>query len=332
MPDLITFARKHITTAQRNGSVAGLSAALSEIAIWSYSRAHERILDRERIIWADDWDICIIIDACRYDILIEVAYEYDWLPWNLPAAWSAGSASPEWYGRTFDPDVLPDERVGLVTANPFAAKPAERHPYLRGSTPVDPRIDYCDYVFRDSWGCKVNDGYLDVTHPAVVTDRAHAAWQNHGLDRLVVHYMQPHIPFRSRPEWFGGRENLRHFGEPDKEGGESIWHRLRDGRADRQEVRAAYVDNLRWVLGDIRRLHRAVDAELLLTSDHGNGMGEWGIWSHPPGIHAPCVRKVPWVHLTGEGGGSIESREVDAADEKGDDLTVDEQLKALGYM
>lgn len=205
---------------------------------------------------------------------------------------------------------------------------------LGDATPVDRHASViaAEYVYQDSWGCTVDGGHLDVTHPSVVTDRAHAMWADYDLDRLVVHYMQPHLPFRSRPEWFSDRDDLDTFGE---EGAKTyateekeLWKQLRDGERDRGAVWAAYCDNLRWVHEDIDRLRRAVAADLLITSDHGNAMGEWGVWGHPPEVNVSTLRRVPWVYVDGVGCDEFISR-----DDVGERTTMStaEQLAALGY-
>ena len=230
---------------------------------------------------------------------------------------------------------MPKERVGVVTANPFSMKPPERVDVLQ-NTPLheNPAVDKCHYVFQDSWGCEIDGEHLDVTHPDVVTNAAYDAWREWGVDRLVVHYMQPHIPFRSRPEWFGNRANLEHFGEPDaavnehyQDENKELWFRLRDGELERAEVWAAYRDNLRWGLNSVKRLVDAVDVNVLLTADHGNALGEWGVWAHPPRMQLPALRKVPWVEVSGAGG---EFDRVEVAESRAD-VGVDDQLRALGY-
>lgn len=331
MPNVAAFARKHAYRARTQGVRPAAREATAEAAMYVYGHVHDRLYDQGRLIWDDDWDICCVVDACRWDCWNAVVDGEQWPTGEY--AWSAGSASPEWYGETFQPDVLPDEQIGLVTANPFASKPSERMPkLLQGATPVHEQLAYCDYVFEDSWGCDVDSGYLDVTHPGDVTARAFSAWQSHGLDRLVVHYMQPHLPFRARPEWFATRENLDDFGEgrkPYASGGKEIWKQVRDGERERAEVWDAYCDNLQWVLDDIDRLRTSVDARMLVTSDHGNGLGEWGVWSHPPKCPIPAVRKVPWVFVD-----CYADQEFQPRDEanSGVEKSTEAKLKALGYL
>lgn len=294
----------------------------------------------ERLIWLDDWDICVIADATRMDQWLEVTSDIPWISDGDNSEWSVGSCSPEWYTKTFIPAAIPDGDIGVVTANPFAAKTDDKPSHLTG-IPLhsNPEVDYIDYVFQDSWGCDVEGGYLDVTHPAVVTERAWQAWEDEDLDRLVVHYMQPHLPFRSRPEWFGRRANLKHFGNGDNEYHErnkEIWQELRDGEVDRDEVWESYCDNLSWVLEHIHRLWEAADAEFLLTADHGNAMGEQGVWSHPADVRIPELREVPWVFLSGRGSGGFESAEYSDYKPEGREMPIQEgvrtRLKNLGYM
>lgn len=337
MPDIKQFIKKHGKTAQTEGYRRAVRGAFHEAGTWSLSRVAERVYGEGDYIWDDpDWDVCCIVDATRWDQWQEISPEYDWL--DDESGWSVGSCSPEWYGKTFDPETLAGldtGRVGVVTANPFAGKHNRRMPHLLGdATPIDSHdFAVVDYVFDDAWGTEINGEYIDVVDPAVVTDRAWQAWTEYDLDRLVVHYMQPHLPFRARPEWFGRRQSLKHFGEDAGEAGEayagpgkSIWKRLRDGQVPRDEVWDAYCDNLRWGLDEIDRLRRALDGEILITADHGNAMGEWGVWSHPPHMMVPELRKVPWVHVGGDGGAFVPSAAEGVADR-----SVEAQLNALGY-
>lgn len=296
------------------------------------SELYRRRHGRGRLIWDADWDICLVADATRSDLLREVLPDYDWL--TPETGWSVGSSSVEWYGRTFSA-VPTAERVGVVTANPFSRKPNDRDElshWLKDATPIDRHVEHVDYVFEDIWGYDGPHGHIDVTPAEAVTDRAYEMWTGNDVDRLVVHYMQPHLPFRSTPEWHGKRGDLDHFGEPGSPydgDGKEIWKQVRDGERGHEEVWAAYRDNLRWVLDDINRLREALNAEFLLTADHGNGMGEWGVWSHPPGVYTPQLRRVPWVRFSGTADRAFEPSRV--GEETDGARDVSEQLEALGY-
>lgn len=285
-------------------------------------------------IWSADWDVCLVLDGCRADtferVLSTRAGEREYLP-PVDTRWSVGSASPEWIYETFR-DRYRDHwgRAGYVTANPFSGKHGGERPYVHPSVyPLRERgLAHLDEVWRYQWQGSTD---AETVAPGDVTDRALSAWDRRdelGVDRLVVHYMQPHIPFRRRTAWSPGWE-LERFGHDGKP--RDDWKQLRDGELDPVEFRAAYEDNLRWVLAEVDRWRELTDARVLVTSDHGNAMGEWGQWGHPAGCANPAMRRVPWVRFEGVGGGE-RARVASAAVSKAHDVEpATDRLKALGY-
>jgi hypothetical protein len=56
-----------------------------------------------------------------------------------------------------------------------------------------------------------------------------------------------------------------------------------------------------------------VDAErVVITADHGEGFGEYGVYEHPVGCPAPTIKRVPWATTTAADTGSYVPE--DAAD------------------
>jgi len=295
---------------------------------------------RSTPIWDERWDVALVLDATRFDVFKEVLVEsYDAVALNaelydnLEHNWSVGSASPEWINETFAPTNHADIRnTGYVTANPFSGHDPEKDNILDPSVyPLRNRpLGYLDEVWADQWPMQSNLATVD---PQEMTERGLWAWQHRdrlGIDKVIVHYMQPHIPFRSRPEWSAGWD-LAGFGLGGGEG-KDVWLQLRDGEIDEYELWNAYKDNLRWVFGEIVDWYNGTDAKILVTADHGNAMGEWGQWSHPPNSANPVLRKVPWVVIDGTG------EYVRDATPKGDPPEhsntgngVTDRLEALGY-
>lgn len=324
------FIRKQARIARDDGPVAAIRRGASEAAFRACTAAMPLVTTP---IWAGEWDVCLVLDACRADLFREVAPEYGWLPDTPSTSWSVGSASPEWIGHTFgDRHSGEWSTAGYVTANPFSGKRGDELGVLDPDVyPLSDRgLGYLDEVWRDQWPCGPD---LPTVAPGVLTDRALWTWRRReqvGIDRLVVHYMQPHIPFRSRPEWCDGWD-LEGFGTGGGKGKDS-WHQVRDGEIEAGAFWAAYRDNLRWVLGEVARWYRGTEARILITSDHGNGMGEWGVWSHPPRNAAPALRRVPWVTVQGV---NVWEPQIEPAGDPpvtaGSERAVDEQLEALGY-
>jgi len=272
-----------------------------------------------------------VLDATRYDLWTQVVGPT--LAAASTSVHSVGSASVEWINETFaDEHSARWRRAGYVTGNPHTAKPGG-HKWRNDSVyPLSDRgLAYLDEVWRDRWDV---DGMETVT-PSDMTARGLWAWSRRdrfNIDTLVVHYMQPHVPFRNG-DWTDGWKNTLAFGEPDKNpGNKDAWKKLRDGEVLEDEFWAAYRDNLGWVLEELDVWKRAVDGTVLVTSDHGNAAGEMGQWGHPPGSANPVLRKVPWAVLEADGDGvDIEPPGDPPVLEGIGDVDVAGRLGALGY-
>lgn len=321
------FAQKHSRTAKTDGLITAGKQATSEALM----RALLPIARRKATpIWAEEWDICLILDACRHDLFTEAARQREWLPNQPESRWSVGSASPEWINETFRPnynDMI--SRTSYVTANPFSGKDGTNAALDQQVFPLSDRpFAYLDEPWRDMWG----QADLPTITPQTMTDRGMAAYQHRDkldADRLVVHYMQPHIPFRSRPEWCKGWD-LEGFGTGGGKGEKDDWHRVRDGEIDANRFWAAYRDNLEWALDAVNQYRHQTDATILITSDHGNAMGEFSQWSHPHKSANPVLRKVPWVIINGVGDQAATDFSLPNS-ERASDANIENRLKALGY-
>lgn len=129
---------------------------------------HNLPISFEEPIYSRDWDVVVILDACRADSLQTVASEYDWLPESVPTLWSVGGTSTEWMENTFT-DAYAEEiaETAYVTANPYS------HDHIDES-----RFAFVDEVWRDGWDHDVG------TVPAeTVTERAVSAARTRDPDR-----------------------------------------------------------------------------------------------------------------------------------------------------
>lgn len=294
-------------------------------------------------VWHREWDVLLVLDACRVDQMEAVVEEYDQLPETVDTVWSQASCSIDWINRTFNahPDQTKD--AGYVTANPFADHNTEG---TKSADLKDSNLPYLKLLYLTHWQdiegetatdsdrtsrAKVGSGIATVP-PEPVTDHVIQAWRNrtdHGFNRLVGHYMQPHEPYRAHPEWGSGDSRLlENLVDEDAEAGSSVWPVAKEGHVSTDELWRAGVDNLRWVLDDItERLLPNVEGKVVLTADHGNAMGEWGEWHHPPGAISPAVRKVPWIEI------DCTDSQTEIVETETDSVEADitDQLEALGY-
>lgn len=276
-----------------------------------------------------DWDLLILLDACRWDLMEEVIDEYDFIE-TYDTFVGQSSHSREFLHKTFmknkrsgakklqvwkevleDPDNIEifknhyqmqdDEKISqtaYITWNMFSEM-------LEGDT-------FYDYAAlgRQEWG--YDDQILD---PRKLTDYAIDLLRSESPERTIVHYMQPHTPFRN---------------SDGTEVSGSVWDRIQRGEKDYQEAWAEYKDNLRWVLDEVELLLENVDSEkVIISSDHGNAIGEWGCYGHRPYVPIEGVKRVPWVETTATDKETYEPEveELESADKN----EIQERLKALGY-
>lgn len=269
-------------------------------------------------VYEREWDLLVVLDACRVDAMRLVADEYDFVE-AVGEHRSPGSNSPEWMEETFDA-AHEDAVAGTayVTANPHSEQ-------LDAS-----RFALVDEVWRYAWD------EAGTVRPADVTDRVVDVMRRRDGERVVAHYMQPHAPFRvaTHPGEtpLSVEDDLSDADDSDR----NVYDRLRDGEVAEESVWRAYCDNLRWALDSVETLLANVDADrVVLTADHAELFGEWGCYCHPRGVPVPALRRVPWVETTASDGGSYEPRldpDVSGDPTEGGEEQVDQRLRDLGYL
>lgn len=256
-------------------------------------------------VYEREWDLLIILDACRVDLLRSVADEYAFLD-GVERVESVGSMSKEWMAKTFTDEYESEmARTAYVTSNVFSER------LLDGN-----RFGALEEVWRDGW-----DEAVDTVRPRTLTNRAIRIAREDDPDRLIVHYVQPHHPFLDLEAF-----DADPFGPALSD---TAVDALRKGRIDRETFMDAYRDNLRRALDDVEVLLSNVDADrVAITADHGDALGEWGIYDHPVGCLHPAVRTVPWATTTATDRGTHDP-DIDRDD---GDSDVEQRLQALGYV
>jgi hypothetical protein len=282
-------------------------------------------------VYERDWDLLVILDTARVDAMREVADEYDFIG-DVGKLQSVGASSPEWVARTFTEEHADEiENTAYLSANGNAEAILEKDAptndpgYLTHSL-----LSRFDYVHADRlgrlerlWnyepvGEKGPHGHVEgATPPRYVTDRAIELGRTRNFDRTILHYHQPHNPYAARA--MAEDRPLHEWELHFRKNPEAAWE--------------SYMAELRYVLDDVELLLSNVDAErVVLTSDHGEGFGEYGVYGHPIGSLHPKIRTVPWVETSATDEGTYEPEtERPAASESASDQDVDETLEALGY-
>lgn len=270
-----TYLGGVVTDFRTNGVRSGTRTAGRDLLFGVYHSLPIRI---GTSVFEREWDILIILDACRPDLLEEVSGQYDFLPSEMPTMYSVGSRSDTWMQKNFA-EKYRDElaRTAYVTGNPYSDSFCSEREFA-----------LLDEVWSYAW-----DEDVGSVPAEDITDRAIATGRNHDFGRLLIHYMQPHFP--SFPQPLAEGIDLERFGTEWS----SVWDQLEDGTLSRQEVWSSYKKNLEYVLDNVGILLRNLDGDIvILSADHGNAIGEWGMYGHPINKPAPVLRRVPWVQVS----------------------------------
>lgn len=253
-------------------------------------------------IYEKEWDLLVVLDACRVDAMAEVIDEYSFLT-ELHTHRSTASTSGEWMRTSFTEEYEQElQNTVYVSANQHSSEVEDRQ-FLAFE-------GVYDYGWDSNHGTVLADTVTDV---AIQVGREYVG----SRDRMIVHYMQPHFPSIPKPLGHGSKFD-------------NVWKGLMVGRGNKGEIWESYIENLRYVLEHVELLLENVDADTVaITADHGNAMGEWGVYDHPLGVPIDCVKTVPWC-TTSAIDKQTRTPSVTKA-ESGVDTTVNDRLKSLGY-
>lgn len=263
-------------------------------------------------VMEEDWDNLLILDGCRYDL-----YEdRTWLGGTLQRRISSGSDSWEFLQANFGDGTYHD--TVYVTSNPHAYKLP------------DDVFHRVVNLLDDRW-----DPELQTVLPEDVAAAAVTAHEEYPNKRLLVHFMQPHFPFigeTGRRLDQGGI--VMHV--DDHDGEQMIWSKMRYGLVDEDLTLEAYRENLDIVLAVVEDLLEDLDGKTVVSSDHGNMVGDrlWPIpvrgYGHPRGFHAPQLLEIPWEVLEADDRRSVRADPPKSVRGPDDDV-VKRRLQDLGY-
>jgi len=330
-----------VTTVRRAVSDWERSVAVGSIeGIVQYHHA-ARLIASSRLrrgfdVYDEEWDVLVVLDTCRVDGLRAAVDRLDGhSEADVADRFSVGSQTAEWLCSTFTTD-REDElsRTGYVSGNGWVKGVFEdgMRPDAENWFPDGPLPTGWTVADAGDFGAVVHawrQGRGEYTRevpwephpdPETVTDHAIAlARERPDLDRLVVHYKQPHAPYTVA---------ARREGRTDLTAVEAAPFDYLSAGGNYADVREAYLTDLRAAVDEVAALCRNVDGTVAVTADHGEAFGENGEYGHRPAMLHPQVRRVPWLTLSAT---DERTRDPDLEEYESTDRGIDAQLEALGY-
>ena len=265
-------------------------------------------------IMAEEWDILVILDACRYDMFSSLN-EIDGM---LESRVSRGSNTPEFLRGNFTNETHLD--TVYTTANPQLQKHMK---------PIG--VEFHEVV--NVWNTDRWDSERGTVVPSEMTAACLESLETYPHKRHIFHYLQPHYPFVDTPLEQTGRGVIEEFGT-------DIWGLKMRGELDssKERIAAAYTANLQTALESITELIAAASGTIVVTSDHGNMIGERSRpipiteWGHPSSTYTPQLVEVPWLIVEAGDRPDIEAEQPEHERDDIADAVVTDRLTDLGYV
>jgi len=272
-------------------------------------------------VFEEDWDTLLVLDACRYDMFERVNH----LQGALSAKESRGSATTEWLRANIDGRDLSD--TVYISANPQL----ERN-----------REDW-NVTFHEITNIWLDKGWDSETGTVLAETMNEAAIRGHERfpdKRIVVHYMQPHYPFVSSTIDQVDDHLSSIQGHNDTATGENVWNQKFTGTLDvaDEKLWEVYSANLEYVLNHVEDLLSHISGKTVITSDHGNYVGERAFpipireYGHPRGLYDEPVIRVPWLEISNGLRRDVVAESSDDINVDVEEETVENRLKDLGYV
>lgn len=281
---------------------------------------------KKQNIMEEYWDTLIILDACRYDFFEKVYKDY-LSDGKLEKRRSKGSSTLDWLKNNFTGKYDITYISASPNVNSYGIPLSRLHNGCSYSWKATEHFSKIIDVWHFGW-----DENLGTVYPREVNM---AYLSNKDDNRKIIHYSQPHAPYLSFDYCESGRNVRRNKilkKSGDKVRNDSRYkgvlylrklvasiavkvigiqnaRRLREKLRMKPKslfdailrkegikgVRYYYEDNLRKVLESVSRLIDELEGKIVVTADHGEALGEAGIFGHRPETYIPVLVEVPWL-------------------------------------
>ena len=285
-------------------------------------------------VMEENWDFLIILDACRYDYFSEIYSNF--LNGKLEKRMSVGYDTPHWLKRSFQgyyPEII------YISGNPLINSLNVKIKGLKteGFKAKDHFYKVID-VWKFGWNSR-----LDTVPPWEINKAAIKWFFKYPWKRFIIHYVQPHAPYISPKFQIKKKTVQRNILWPFSQSriktletlmelfapfffkltSKDIWNlyeivglspkymRMIKRIHGNSGLKEAYRENLRIVLRYVTQLCSKLlelksSAKIIVTSDHGELLGEGGVYSHYEGLltyifpeRRRVLSEIPWLIVEG---------------------------------
>lgn len=221
----------------------------------------------------------IVIDACRYDIFSKIYKDY--VSGQLIKVVSPGPNTYEWLPKLFS---LPD----FDNLCFFCAHPIIKDHFIKEYEFIPSNRNVKVISMWPKEKSKIGTVLPTEVNKEII---------RRGLSkRNIIWYVQPHIPWIMFPNF--SEQMIKEANEKNVRPRFFIKRKIKEGELSKEEIIKAYIHNLRLVLYSISKVIKVakkVTPIIILTSDHGEFLGEYGFFLHDPHLFLPQTCIVPWL-------------------------------------
>lgn len=260
--------------------------------------------------------LTVILDAARHEVtgMVINALEHhtDLDEYNVRYVWSPATNTFDWARRVFGKGRWEISYFSGATPINTVSYDWSQHKDLLalygGFRPVE-HIAWIDNVWDSCY-----DPEYYTTDPSCMAKTVAAKLRvQHSLfgdvGHVVAHFFQPHMPPARGawlpPEYVPPKRIRKKEGRPPADPPDApFWTQVYQGRIPPNHAVRAYFSNARVGIRNgliplLKDVAHYFD-RIVITADHGNCLGEYGVWGHPPRVRDELwasLRLVPWVEV-----------------------------------
>ena len=220
-----------------------------------------------KTVFEKDWDVCFVLDACSYDVFRELSQ----LKGKLTKEISWGFNTARWTVHNIREEHR--DTIFLYT-NPWVAR-------IVGEENLKKYFYYHEGLWKEHW----SEQHRTVMASDAL-NKADFLIPRYKDKKFLVFLLQPHDPFYATSDFKVADNSLRWVEDFYK------------GNTRPEVMVEAYKNNLKMVLHQIGEFQKKFkDKKIIITADHGESLGQYGVCYSHKGGYLPWLVEVPWFEF-----------------------------------